>query len=474
MENSLTRGDGKMKTDETPQLVRGLTLTDAISLVIGTIIGTGIFLKTTVMTQQVGSPEMVLLVWVAAGLLSLAGALTYAELGGMLPKAGGDYVYLRTAYGDLPAFLFGWMRFAVGATGSIAALAAGFAIFFTALVGLNAPWFQHTFQLFGGQFVWQFGWAQVVAVLAIAVFSVINCGGVVFGGRTQTILTISKVLGIVIIIAGVYLFTPGVSWQQLSGEFRTQNLSVIQAFGAAMLAALWAYEGWNNMPMAAGEIEQPGKNVPRALIFGSLVVMAIYLLTNLAYFHALPVNEIAAANTAYPVATKAVATFLGSTGATFVALAIMISIIGALNGSILTNSRVPFAMARDGLFPKKIAELNEKSRVPVRAIVIQAVWASALALLGTFDQLTNYAIFATWIFYILTTSAVFVLRRKMPEAERPYKTLGYPVTPVIFILVGFWLLVNTLQTNPLEAGVGLFLIALGLPVYFYFRSKPSS
>ncbi len=229
-----------------------------------------------------------------------------------------------------------------------------------------------------------------------------------------------------------------------------------------MLAALWAYDGWNNMPMAAGEIEQPGRNVPRALIIGSLAVLAVYLLTNLAYFHALPVNEIAAANIDSTVATKAVATFLGSTGATFVSLAIMVSIIGTLNGSILTNSRVPFAMASDGLFPKKISELNEKSRVPVRAIVAQAIWASALALLGTFDQLTNYVIFATWIFYVLTTSAVFVLRRKMPDATRPYKTLGYPITPIIFILVGLWLLVNTLQTNPLEAGVGLFLIALGL------------
>jgi len=460
-----------MKPDETPQLVRGLKLTGAISLVVGTVIGTGIFLKTTVMTQQVGSPEIVLLVWVAAGLLSLAGALTYAELGGMLPKAGGDYVYLRAAYGDLPAFLFGWMRFAVGATGSIAALAAGFAIFFTALFGLNAPWYKTSFQLFGGEFVWQFGWAQIVAVLVIAVFSAINCGGVVLGGRTQTILTASKVFGFVIIIAGVYLFTPGVSWEQLSSEFRTQNLTVIQAFGAAMLAALWAYEGWNNMPMAAGEIEQPGRNVPRALIFGSLIILAIYLLTNLAYFHALPVNEIAAANIGSPVATRAVATFLGSNGATFVTIAIMFSIIGALNGTILTNSRVPYAMAKDGLFPEKIAALSEATRVPVRSIVIQAIWASALALLGTFDQLTNYAVFAAWIFYVLTTSAVFVLRRKMPDATRPYKTLGYPATPIIFILVGLWLLVNTLQTNPLEAAVGLFLIALGLPVYFYFRSK---
>lgn len=459
--------------DENAKLIRGLTLTDATSLVAGTIIGTGIFLKTSVMTQQVGSPALVLLVWVAAGLLSLAGALTYAELGGLLPKAGGEYVYLRAAYGNLPAFLFGWMRFVVGATGSIAALAAGFAIFFTALFGLNAPWLNYTFEIFGHSVNWQFGWSQIVAITAIFVFSLINCGGVVFGGRVQTILTFSKVLGIFIIIVGVLALTRGVAWENLAADLRTSNLSAVQAFGAAMLAALWAYDGWNNMPMAAGEIENPRRNVPRALIFGMLVVLALYLLTNYAYFHALPIGEIASANSANPVATKAVSTFLGSIGGGFVAVAIMVSITGALNGLILTSARVPYAMAADGLFPESIARLSENKHVPARAIMLQAIWASLLALLGTFDQLTNYAVFAMWIFYILTTSAVFVLRRKMPDAERPYRTLFYPVTPAIFILVGLWLLVNTLQTSPLEAGMGLLLTVVGIPVYFYFRRSPN-
>ena len=458
-----------MMADENAKLIRGLTLTDATSLVVGTIIGTGIFLKTSVMTQQVGSPALVLLVWVAAGLLSLAGALTYAELGGLLPKAGGEYVYLRAAYGDAPAFLFGWMRFVVGATGSIAALAAGFAIFFTALLGLNAPWLNYTFEIFGREMSWQFGWSQIVAITAIFIFSLINCGGVIFGGRVQTFLTFSKVLGFFIIIVGVFALTRGIAWENLAANLRTPNLSAVQAFGAAMLAALWAYDGWNNMPMAAGEIENPGRNVPRALIFGMLVVLAIYLLTNYAYFHALPVTEIASANADNPVATKAVATFLGSIGGAFVAVAIMVSITGALNGLILTSARVPYAMAKDALFPESIARLSENSHVPARAIMLQAVWASLLALLGTFDQLTNYAVFAMWIFYILTTSAVFVLRRKMPDAERPYRTLFYPITPIIFILVGLWLLFNTLQTSPLEAGMGLLLTALGVPVYFYFR-----
>lgn len=458
-----------MMADENAKLIRGLTLTDATSLVVGTIIGTGIFLKTSGMTQLVGSPALVLLVWVAAGLLSLAGALTYAELGGLLPKAGGEYVYLRAAYGNLPAFLFGWMRFAVGATGSIAALAAGFAIFFTALFGLNAPWLNYTFEIFGRQMSWQFGWLQIVAVAAIFIFSLINCGGVVFGGRVQTILTFSKITGIFIIIGGVLALTRGVAWENLAANLRTPNLSAVQAFGAAMLGALWAYDGWNNMPMAAGEIENPRRNVPRALIFGMLVVLAVYLLTNYAYFHALPIGEIALANADNPVATKAVATFLGLIGGAFVAVAIMVSITGALNGLILTSARVPYAMAADGLFPESIARISENKRVPGRAIMLQAIWASLLALLGTFDQLTNYAVFAMWIFYVLTTSTVFVLRRKMPDAERPYRTLFYPVTPVIFILVGLWLLVNTLQTSPLEAGMGLLLTVLGVPIYFYFR-----
>lgn len=453
------------------KLIRGLKLTDATSLVIGTIIGTGIFLKTTVMTQQLGSPEWVLLAWIAAGVLSLAGALSYAELGGMLPKAGGEYVYLREAYGDFPAFLYGWMRFAVGSTGSIAGLGAGFAIFLTAILGLNAPFYQTTLSLFGGEFAWQFGWSQIVAVMAILTFSLLNCAGVIFGGKVQTILTFAKVLGIALIVGGVFLFTDGGGWGSLPENLRIKDLTFVQAFGAAMLAALWAYDGWNNMPMAAGEIEQPERNVPRALIIGMFVVIAVYLLTNLAYFHALPVAEIATANETNPVATKAVTTFLGETGAAFVTIAIMISILGALNGSILTGARVPYAMAENGLFPKSQAKLSVNTNVPARSIMLQAIWASIIALMGTFDQITNYAVFSMWIFYILTTSAVFVLRRNVPDKPRPYKTLGYPVTPLIFILVGVWLLINTLQTSPFEAVVGIVLISLGIPLYFYFRQK---
>lgn len=453
------------------ELVRGLTLTDTVSLVVGTIIGTGIFLKTAVMAQNVGSPEWVLAAWVAAGVLSLAGALTYAELGVLLPKAGGEYVYLRTAYGDAPAFLYGWMRFMVGSTGSIASLAAGFAIFFSAFFQINDPWLTRDVSFLGSTLHWQFGWPQLVAVGTILFFSGINALGVVFGGRVQSILTVAKVLGILAIVGGVFLFSEGVSWATLDASFRTPDLTGAQAFGVAMLAALWAYDGWNNMPMAAGEVKNPGRNVPLALIGGMIVVLVVYLAVNVAYFHALPIQEVATANSSSPVATRAMQTFLGPIATQFVTLAIMVSILGALNGSILTGARVPFAMARDGLFFARIGQLSEKAHVPVGALLIQAVWASVLAMLGTFDQLTNYVVFAGWIFYALTTASVFVLRRKLPDAPRPYRTLGYPVMPVVFVLVAVWLLYNTLATpsSRAEALVGLGLIALGLPLYVYFR-----
>jgi amino acid transporter len=368
-----------MHNQSAEQLVRGLSLTDAASLVIGTVIGTGIFLKTAVMTQQVGAPGLVLAAWFAAGVLSLAGALTYAELGAMLPQAGGEYVFLRTAYGDAPAFLYGWMSLIAGASGSIASLAAGFAVFFTAWLQLGGAWFERSFFLLGS--------------------------------------------------------------------------------------------GWNNMPMVAGEVREPGRNVPRALIGGMLIVLAAYGLVNLAYFYALPVTEIATADAAQPVAMKAAATFLGPAGTSFVTAAILLSILGALNGQILTAARVPYAMARDGLFFRSLATLGARSHVPVRALLFEAGWACVLALFGTFEQLTNYTVFALWLFYCLNAAAVFALRRKRPDAQRPYRTFGYPFTPALFILVAICLLVNTLLANPLEAGAGVLLIALGQPLHFYFRAR---
>ena len=460
---------------EKSQLIRGLTLTDTTALVIGTVIGTGVFIKTAVMAQSVGSPGLVLAAWVAAGLLSLAGALTYAELGAMLPQAGGEYVYLRHSYGETSAYMFGWMRFFVAGSASIASLGAGFAIFLSAFVPLTTVWAEAKFTLLGQTINWQFGTKQIVAVAAILLLLAINCLTVAFGGKVQSLLTVLKIGGIAIVVIGAFFFSGTATWSNLATPQNTPAWSGMSVFGLAMLAALWPYDGWNNMPMAAGEVQNPGRNIPRALIGGMIAVMVIYLLANLAYLYALPFGDVVTSNStqyrdALPVASKAAQSFLGEYGGRLIAIAFVVSAIGALNGSILSNARVPFAMARDGLFFSGMAQLSARTRVPVFAIIIQAVWSSVLALSGTFDQLTDCLLFASWIFYGLVTSSVFVLRRKMPEAARPYKTLGYPLMPLVFVLVATWLVINTLKERPVESVTGLALIAIGLPFYFWFRS----
>ena len=459
-------------TSATRELVRALSLRDAIAFVL-TVIGTGVFLKTAPMAQLVGSPSKVLLVWVAAGLLSLAGALTYAELGAMIPEAGGDYVFLREAYGGLAAFLFGWTNLAVIATGGIAAVATILASFLSAFLPLGAVWAARDFHLLGQVVHWRLGIQQLVAVAVIILFSAINARGVVVGARVQWIATLAKLGGIAIIVIGIFLFSNTGSWQQLRAP-TTAGIAGggISAFGAAMLAALWAYQGWANVAMVAGEIEKPERNIPRALIYGMVIVIGVYLITNLAYFYALPFGEILTSNsTAYrdalPVAAKAAQTFF-SYGAKLVSIAFIIAVIGTLNGIILMNARVPFAMARDGLFFSQLGNLN-LAGVPVTAIWVQAVWASVLALSGTFDQITTSLIFALWIFFALVGSSLFVLRRKLPAAPRRYRTPGYPVVPIVFVLVAVWLVINSLKAYPVESAAGLFLIALGLPFFFFFR-----
>jgi len=366
-------------TPATRELVRALSLRDAIALVLS-VIGTGVFLKTAPMAQLVGSPSKVLLAWLAAGLLSLAGALTYAELGAMMPEAGGEYVFLREAYGDLPAFLFGWASLMLIASGGLAAVSTALASFLGSFVPLNAVWTTHDFQLLGQVVHWRLGVQQVVAVAVILLFSAINSRGVAVGGRVQWLATVAKLGGIAIIVAGAFLLSRTGSWANLKTPVTaTIAPAGAGAFGAAMLAALWAYQGWSNVPMVAGEIEKPERNIPRALIYGMLLVILVYLVTNLAYFFALPFSEILTANsTAYrdalPIAAKAAQTF-SSYGAQIVSIAFMISAIGALNGITLMNARVPFAMARDGLFFGPLANLSETSRAPVNAIWFQGIWA---------------------------------------------------------------------------------------------------
>ena len=455
--------------------MRALSLRDAIALVL-TVIGTGVFLKTAPMAQLVGSPSKVLLAWLAAGLLSLAGALTYAELGAMMPEAGGEYVFLREAYGDLPAFLFGWSLVMIMASGGLAAVSTALASFLASFVPLDAVFTTHDFHALGQVVHWRLGVQQVVAVAVILLFSWVNSRGIQLGRRVQWTATIAKLGGIAIIVLGAFLLSRSGSWEHLKLPVTAGIAPTgVGAFGAAMLAALWAYQGWSNVPMMAGEIEKPERNVPRALIFGMLIVIVVYLITNLVYFYALPFSEILTSNsTAYrdalPVAARAAQTF-SSYGAQIVSVAFIIAAIGALNGITMMNARVPFAMARDGLFFGPLANLSATSNVPVNAIWFQGIWACVLALSGTFDQITTSVIFAVWVFTALVGSSLFVLRRKLPAAPRRYRTPGYPVVPALFILVALWLVINTLTASPVESAAGLFLIALGLPFFFFFRAS---
>ena len=454
-------------------LVRGLGFIDSSSIVVCAIIGTGIFLKTSIMAQLLGSPFWVLMAWIAAGILSLAGALTYAELGSVLPDAGGDYVYLRRAYGEKVSFLFGWMIFTVGSS-AIAALATAFATFFSELLSLKAVWYESTIMIFGSEFLWRFGVRQVVAFFAIVMFAFINCTGVGFSGRIQTFFSVTKIVSVLTIIVGVFFFARNASWENAAAVYGHRGWPGFRNFGAAMIAALWAYNGWYFLGGVGGEVRDPQKNIPRALIAGMLVVIAAYLLTNAAYFHALPFNEIVTSNStlyrdAPPVAGKAAETFLGPVGLRLVMVIFLISTLGTLHAELLSIPRIPYAMARNGRFFSLVGRLGRTS-VPVWSIGLMALWACFLSLTGTFDQLSTLLIFAQWIFYGITASTVFVLRRKMPDAHRSYRTVGYPVLPVLFIGVATWLVINTLITNPLESVFGVGIILLGFPLYRYFSA----
>ncbi len=440
------------------ELVRGLSLVDAASIVVGSIIGTGVFLKTSTMSSLVGSPGMVILIWIVAGLLSLAGALAYAELGSLMPSAGGEYVYLKEGYGDLWAFLYGWMRFWIGSPGSIAAYAVGAMTFLSGAVDLTP---------IGGK--------PAAAVIVIIFFSALNCLSVAFGGRLNSIMTGLKLMMIIGLSLGIFFFTKEGSFSHFSDKTISSNgFAGWAAFGSATLAALWAYDGWNNLPMVAGEIKNPQRNIPLSLGLGMVMILAIYCVANIAYFYALPFIEILNANSdafpdALPVATKAAMTFLGQSGITILSAAFVFSALGAMNGSIMTGARVPYAMAKDGLFFRQLANVNEASLVPVFSIIVQGAVSILLALSGTFDQLTNYVVFSAWIFYAMVTGVVFVLRKKMPDAVRPYKTLGYPVVPIIFIILAILLLINTVVESPKESLIGLAFITAGVPFFFIFK-----
>ena len=446
------------------ELRRDLGAWAAAAIVVGTVIGSGIFLVPRTMIQRVGSVELVFAVWVVGGLLSLAGALSYAELAAALPEAGGEYAFLREAYGPLWGFLYSWTQMWVAKSGSIATLATGFFLYLT---NFFAP-LDRVFATIplpigpnGGPLELRYG--QFFAIGLILSLAWLNYYGVKLGGNVQVAVTIVKVALIAfIIIAGVFF-----------GQAHPPSPSSIlplsfSGFIAALVAALWAYDGWNNVSMVSSEIKNPQRNLPRALIGGTVCVIGIYLLANMAYFHVMSPQEV---SNSTRVAGDMMGKIFGPWGASAVSVAAMISIFAALNGSILTGSRVPYAAARDGLFFRSIAWVNPRYHTPGVCIWVMSGWACLLVLSGKYDDLFNLVIFASWILYGMTAAAVVVLRYRRPDLPRPYRTVGYPFVPVLFVIGAAILLFQTAVDKPIESAKGIGLIVAGLPFYFYWKKR---
>lgn len=463
-------------TDATrPGLLRGLGLLTATAILIGDVIGTGVFLKARVMTCNVETPGMVVAAWVLGGILSLAGALTYAELAAMMPRAGGEYVFIRAAYGPLPSFLYGWTRFFVASTGSMAGLAAGFAIFGNVITKGAVDRFSVSIFSY---FPIAVTGLQLVAIAAIVVVTVLNCAAIAVSGKLAAGFTALKVTLVLAVGFGAWALADG-SWAHFAlstggggcHDVPDAARGGAAGFGAAMLGALWAYNGWNEVTYVSEEVRNPGRNLPIAIIGGISVIAILYVFANAMYFYVLSPVEIANLSAAQSVATEVVTRVVGPGAASLMAAMMATSIFGSLLIASLVCARIPYAMARDGIFFRAVDRVSPRTHVPIRALVAQAGWAIVLVLSGSYDVLTDYAIFSILIFVSLATASIYVFRARIPAAERPYRTWGYPVTPALFLLVSGWIVINTLLTTPGRALAGLGLIALGLPFYWYWSAK---
>ena len=476
------------------ELKRELGLFDSTMIVIGSMIGSGIFIVTADIARHVGAPGYILLIWLITGLITTFAALSYGELAGMMPKAGGQYIYLQEAYGSLTGFLFGWSVFMVIQTGVIAAVAIAFAKF----TGVIFPWFSTENVLFT-IFNFKFNTQQLLAIASIVLLTYINLRGVANAKIVQLVFTVAKIVALIgLIILGIYIgFNSEVFKSNLvdfwkpykiieeAGKITMQSISgttLLSAMGLAMVGSLFSSDAWNNITYTAGEVKDPKRNIPLSLFYGTLTVTVLYILANVAYLCLLPVqgSNVGASAiergimfaTSDRVGTAAAEQIFGNPAIVIMAFLIMVSTFGCNNGLILSGARVYYAMAKDGLFYKKAGTLN-KNNVPAFALIIQAIWTCVLCLSGTYGKLLDYCTFASLAFYILTIIAVFILRVKEPNIPRPYKAFGYPVIPAVYILVGSAICINLLiyKSDTSWAGVGIVL--LGIPIYYLNKRKKS-
>ena len=470
-------------------LVASLGLFTTIMLVIGGVIGSGIFRKPGIMAGQIGSPELLLGVWLLAGVITLFGALTNAEIAGMIPETGGQYVYFDRMYGPFAAFLYGWAVFAVMQSGSIAAVAYVFAEYSTQFLPLpNFPeaianWSFHLPFVGDVAPLKEIGTKGLAAAL-ILLLTAVNYVGVKFGAAVQNVFTVAKVAAMALLMAGAFLLPTGGSLAHLTANstaIHPHGFALVLAIAAALQGAFWAYDGWNKITYVAGEVKEPQRNVPRGLIIGMLAVTVIYMLMNLAYAFVLPVDAMAKSKlVAADVAEKC---FAG--GGRWIAAAVMISTFGTTNAIILATARVYFSMARRGVFPQSLGLAHPRFHTPGTSLILQGVWSALLLFSGTFDTLTDTLIFVSWIFYAAGAYGVFVLRRKEPDAPRPYRVPGYPLVPWIFVVFALIYLVFTIYNDVvgyreavaagkpaiINSAFGTVLVLIGTPIYFFYRSK---
>ncbi|MBN1221788.1 MAG: amino acid permease [Candidatus Aminicenantes bacterium] len=456
------------QTEQKPaQLQRKMNLLDSTFLVIGAIVGSGIFMTTGFIADYLPSPLLILVVWLLGGFFAICGALSFAELGAMYPQAGGQYLYLRESYGPWAGFLYGWGFFWVIECGGIAALAVGFAEYFGYFVpGISTKTFLLQWNLDG--FDYSLSAGQLVAAASILILTVVNYLGIKSGIVVQNIFTFLRLAAVgVLIVLGLTIGSKaGVT--SLGGLFTGDLTFSIKLFGLAFIAVLWTYDGWYGLNCAAGEIKNPSRNIPLGLILGALTVTLIYFLMNIVYVMALPVEAMKGVARIGEVASTQL---FGSTATFFISGTIMISIFGCLSASILYGPRVYYAMAQDRCFFQSMKFVHPRFRVPTKAIVWQGIWSGLLCLSGTYQDLFEYVVFALVIFWGATGLAVLVLRYKQPNTPRPYRTWGYPVLPVIFVLINLGVFINTVWAQPTQSLIGLAILCAGVPAFLYWKSK---
>jgi APA family basic amino acid/polyamine antiporter len=445
-----------------PTLVRALGPWDVTAITAGTILGSAIFLAAAFVPREVPHPALVLLLWVAGGLIAIAGALSYAELGAMLPEAGGQYHYLKQAFGPLAGFLFGWTSLLAIQSGGIAYLAVAFGQYLGAFFPFFSP-DQVVASVAIGPWTWQPNTAQLAGVVAIAVLSTINYFGVRQGARVQGYLTVVKVASLMaLIVAG--LWVPANATPEWTAPLPSGNLLV--AGGLAMVAVLGNFDGWYQATLSAGEIKRPERNLPLGMVGGTVLVLVIYLLVNWVYLRAMPLDAIGGSERIGEEATTAL---LGPTAGRLMAGAVLVSVLGGISSSMVGPSRISLPMAQDGVFFPQLARIHPRYRTPTGGIVLLGVWSSILVVSGSYEQLFDYSLFASFLFHAATGAAIIRLRRSRPDLPRPYRVVWYPWVPVLFVTAMVGLIVNTMIEKPTETGIGIGLVGLGVAAYYALR-----